>query len=157
MKPGKGYGDYIRLIDITNAGILKYKDQIYVYKDNKIYVGNKPIQGLTIIPPSAYIKCVHFTSWENATQIRSTKRFEPSLDDPFTYFSEIGKMQGLPEKLIKKELGASSADTEINVTLVMLLEEVWIKATRGVVHFAIPGIIISENIVSLKIQRRNSR
>lgn len=156
MKPGKGYGGYIHLIDVVNEGTLKYKDQVYVHKNSKIYVGKKPIQGLRVIPPSAYIKCVHFTSWENATQIRSTKRFEPSLDDPFTYFSEPGKMQGWPEKLIKKELGATSANTEVNATLVVFLDEVWIKATREVVHFAIPGIITSDNIVSLKIQRRKS-
>ena len=156
MEPGKGYGDYVRLIDIVNKGILKYKKQTYVFKDNKIYIGNKPIQGLKVIPPSAYLKAVHFTSWENATQIRSTQRFEPSLDDPFTYFSEPGKMHKWPEKLIKKELGAASANTEVIATLVLLLENVWVKATREVVHFAIPGIILPENIVNLKIQKRKS-
>lgn len=133
MLPGLSYGGYVQ-----------------------IFVNGKPVQGLRIIEPSVWIKGVHYTSWENATQIRSTKRIQPSLNDPFVYVSEPGKMTGWPEEWIKKELGATSANTEIRLSIIVQIDEVWIKASRDVVHFAISGPIVEEQITTLTIHKRKS-
>lgn len=156
MLPGLSYGGYVKIEEIIKNKVLKSGGLIFEYKDNKIFVNEKPIQGLRIIEPSAWITGIHYTSWENATQIRSTKRIEPSPKDPFVYLSEPGKMSGWPEEWIKKELGASSANTEIRLSIIVLIEDVWLKASRDIVHFAIAGPIIEENINNLSIHKRKS-
>jgi hypothetical protein len=118
--PGGGYSGYIRLKDVVEQGRLATKKILFEFKDNRIYSNGKPLQGLIIAGEYAQIRGAHYTSWENATQIRSMGRIEPSLDDPFVYISEPGKMQGWPEKQIRKELGAVSADTEVKLQVVVI-------------------------------------
>lgn len=92
--PGVGYGGYVRLKEIIEHGRLAAKKVLFEFKNNRVYADGKPLQGLIIAGESAQITGVHYASWENATQIRSMLRIEPSLDDPFVYISEPGKMQG---------------------------------------------------------------
>lgn len=96
---------------------------------------------------------VHYTSWEHATQIRSTERIEPSLDDPFVYLSQPGVMQGWPESMIKKEIGALSANAQVKLTIIVPYEKVWLKVGKKAVHFAIQGMVTERCIQKLSIQR----
>ncbi len=154
--PGLSYGRYVQLKKIVEQGKLESKKILFEYKDNRVYVNGKVLQGLIIIEDYAQITGVHYTSWENATQIRSMQRIEPSLDDPFVYISEPGKMKDWPEAQIKRELGAASANTEIKLAVIVPLEQVWIKASRNVAHYALAGILHENEIKKLKIQRRKS-
>ncbi len=85
--PSAGYGGHYRLKDIIEKRIFPAKKVIFEFKDNSVYVDGKVIQGLKITDSNAYIKCIHYTAWENATQIRSMRRIEPSLEDPFVYLA----------------------------------------------------------------------
>lgn len=153
--PGKGYGGYFKLKEIIERGVLEGAKRVFEFKDGFIFVDGTVIQGLRIIGSNAYIKGIHYSSWENATQIRSTTEIRSSLDDPFVYLSPRGAMQGWPESEIKRELGARSADTEIWLEIVVPIDKVWLKASRRIVHFAIEGNLFEENIVELRVQRRS--
>jgi hypothetical protein len=83
------------------------------------------------------------------------KRIEPSLNDPFVYISEPGKMSGWPEELIKKELGSVSAGTEVKLTIVVPVNRVWVKTSRLVAHYAVSGIL-SKEIIKINIQKIRS-
>lgn len=152
--PGIGYGEYYRLSEIVEKKIFPTKHVVFELKNNLVFVDGKPIQGLKLVNDYVQIKGIHYTSWENATQIRSMMRLESSPQDPFVYLSPKGSMQGWSEKLICKELGASSANTEVILEIVVPISEVWIKASRNVVHFAVEGSITSEEITNIAIQRR---
>ncbi len=156
MLPGLSYGGYVQLKEIVEKTLVKKGGIIFEYRDNVVFANGKVIQGLKVIAPSVLLKGTHYTSWENATQIRSTGRINPSLNDPFVYISEPGKMTGWPEELIKKELGALSANTEVRLSIIAQIDEVWIKASRDVVHFAVPGPIVEEQITTLTIHKRKS-
>lgn len=155
--PGMQYGGYFKLKEIIEKGKLESKKIVIEYKNNQIYVNGKILQGLVVVDKYAQITGIHYTSWENATQIRSMQRIEPSLDDPFVYVSEPGKMQGWPEEQIKKELGAGSADTEVKLVILVLLDKVWIKVSRNVAHYALTGILNENEIKNLEIHRIKAR
>lgn len=155
--PGLNYGGYVRLGDIVSNTTLADKKILFEFKSNLVYANGKVLQGLVIIGEYAQITGNHYTSWENATQIRSTGRIEPSLDDPFVYLSEPGKMNDWPEHLIKKETGAIFADTQVKLTLVVPINLVWIKASREVVHYSVSGIVAAAEIKDIVIQRRKPR
>lgn len=152
--PSAGYGGYYRLKEIIEKKIFPAKKVIFEFKDDFVYVDGKAIQGLKITDSDAYIKCFHYTAWENATQIRSMRRIEPSLEDPFVYLAPRGIMQDWPEAAICKELGSKSADTEVWLELTVSIDRVWLKASRNVIHFAVEGIIKEDDILDLSIQRR---
>jgi len=153
--PGAGYGGYIKLSEIIEKKEVLFGKIFFLFKDDLAYADGKVMQGLKILGDYAQIKGVHYTSWENATQIRSMKRIEPSLDDPFVYISEPGKMDAWSESMIQKELGSVSADTKVMVTVLSPVNKIWIKASRNVVHYAIEGIVPGE-IKSIDIQRRKA-
>ncbi|MEM2916494.1 MAG: hypothetical protein QXT19_04015 [Candidatus Woesearchaeota archaeon] len=155
--PGAGYGGYFQLKKIVEEGILRAQKISFELKGNLVYVNGKALQGLVVFDNHARITGIHYTSWEAATQIRSMMRIEPSLEDPFVYISEPGAMKGWPEELIKKELGAAAANTEVKLIVVIPIDRVWIKASRNVVHYAIAGILSREEILELHIQRRKSQ
>ncbi|MBD3304088.1 hypothetical protein GF343_03005 [Candidatus Woesearchaeota archaeon] len=79
--PGTGYEGYIRLKDITEKGRVASKKIRFEHKNAHISANGKLLQGLIIAGEYAQIRGTHYTSWENATQIRSMLRIEPSLDD----------------------------------------------------------------------------
>jgi hypothetical protein len=79
---------------------------------------------------------------------------EPSLNDPFVYVSEPGRMSSWPEEEIRKELGAASADTEVRLRVIVPVARVWIKASRAVAHYAISGILTEHEIKNVQIVRR---
>jgi len=151
--PGIDYGEYYKLSEIVEKKILTTKHVVFELRGNLVFADGKPIQGLTVVGEYVSIKGVHYTSWENATQIRSMRRIESSEQDPFVYLAPKGAMQGWPEELICRELGANSANTEVILEIVVPIESVWIKASRKVVHFAIEGFL-SDKILKLDIQRR---
>lgn len=154
--PGAGYGGYIPLKEIIKNQEYSAGRITFEFKKPRLLADGKPIQGLRIKDDNAIITSEHYTSWEMATQIRSMGRLEPSLSDPFIYLSEPGKMAGWSEKAIKKELGASSANTLIKLSLIISLDRVWIKSSRQVTHFAISGLLTEHQIIKLKIQRKES-
>lgn len=156
--PGIGYGGYFQLKEIIDKGIFCFNKIcfIYVRESKSIFANNKMLQGLKIMDGFVQLTGVHYTSWENATQIRSTKRLEPTLDDPFIYVSEPGKMADWSENKIKKELGAFAATAEVKLTLFVPVELVWIKASRKVIHYAIAGIVSEEAIWELSIFHRKA-
>lgn len=84
-------------------------------------------------------------------------RIEPSLNDPFVYLSEPGKMKKWPATAIKKELGATNADTIIKLKILVPVDYIWINASRNAIHYAIAGIISSAEILSLSIQKRKEK
>ncbi len=155
MLPGFGYGGYVRLADIISKSPYVFKKIIFDCKKDSVFVNGKMIQGLRITDGTAVITGTHYTSWERATQIRSMQMIEPSLSDPFVYIAETGRMTDWPEEAIKKELGAASANTEVRLRLYAPVENVWIKASREVVHFAIAGIIHPKQIITLTIRKRD--
>ncbi|MEM4266295.1 MAG: hypothetical protein QXX65_04440 [Candidatus Woesearchaeota archaeon] len=155
--PGGGYSGYFQLKEIIEKRMLSAKKILFEFKDNAIYANGKVLQGLVVADNYARITGIHYTSWEAATQIRSMMRIEPSLDDPFVYISEPGAMAGWPEELIKKELGAAAANTEVRLVIIVSPERVWIKTSRNVVHYAIAGILSREEIAKLSIQRHKAR
>ncbi len=152
--PGAGYRGYVQLKTIVEKGELFAEKVYFEFKNNAVYANGRVLQGLVIIGNLARINGIHYTSWEAATQIRSMTRIEPSLDDPFVYISAPGAMKGWPEELIKKELGASAASTEVRLIVFVPVERVWVKASRNVVHYAIAGILSSQEIKKLDIQQR---
>src|SRR3989338_5433945 len=153
--PGAGYGGAISLNEIVENKILQ-RDRIILEIINElVYVNKKQLQGIKIVKNSVYISGVHYTSWEAATQIKSMKRIEPSLNDPFVYISEPGKMSCWSEELIKKELGSLSAGIEVKLTVVVPVSKVWIKISRFVAHYAISGVL-SKEIIRINIQKRKS-
>lgn len=154
--PGIGYGEYYRLSEIVDKKILATKHVVFELKNNLVFADGKPIQGLKIVDSYAQIKGIHYTSWENATQIRSMNFIKSSTDDPFVYLAPRGAMQNWPEREICKELGAKVANTEIWLEILVPLSSVWLKASRKVVHFAIDGDIHSDEINDIVIQRRRS-
>lgn len=156
--PGAGYGGYVRLSEILEKGLLQAGKVVFEYIKDKgdVYANGRLLQGLKIVDAYAHITGVHYTAWEFATQIRSMMRIEPSLNDPFVYISEPGMMAGWPEELIKKEVGASAADTEVRLTVIVPVGVVWIKASRDVAHYAIAGILSKNEIIRLDIQRRKT-
>jgi len=154
--PGIGYGEYYRLSEIVERKILATKHVVFELKNNLIFADGKSIQGLRISGLYAQIKGIHYTSWENATQIRSMNFIKSSIDDPFVYLAPRGAMQNWPESEICKELGAKIANTEVWVEVVVPLNSVWIKASRRVVHFAINGDIEPDEVVKISVQRRKS-
>lgn len=156
MEPGKGYGGYLRLSDIVEKGNSEFRGRVVAVLNRLVFVDGKSIQGFTVYKEKglASIKGIHYTSWEQATQIRSTRSIIPSLVDPFVYISEPNKMSGWPENAIKKELGTSAADTEVYVTVIVPINKVWIKVTRYAVHFAIESLISGEELTVKKIKRR---
>ena len=149
--PGAGYVGYYQLKEIIDKGVLQAQKILFEFRDGLVYADGKVLQGLKVYDENVQITGVHYTSWEMATQIRSMERIEPSLDDPFVYISEPGKMEGWPEELIKKELGASIANTKVSLQVIVPVERVWIKTSRDVVHYAISGIL--SEIVKLRIKR----
>ncbi len=157
--PGKGYGGYVKLNEILKKcqqqEPYETRKVLFQCKDGTIFANGKVLQGLRIYEKEklVVIKGTHYTSWENATQIRSRWRVEPSLDDPYVYLSEPGKMALWSEETIKKELGTSFADTEVQLQVIVPIDLVWIKATRNVAHYAIAGILSSE-IKEMRIKRR---
>ncbi len=155
--PGLSYGGYVRLVDIVSKITFANKKILFEFKNNLVYANGKVLQGLIISGEYAQITGNHYTSWENATQIRSTRRIEPSLDDPFVYLSEPGKMNDWPEHLIKKETGAIFADTQVKLMILVPINLVWIKASREVVHYSISGIVTATEIKDIVIQRRKPR
>ncbi len=152
--PSASYGGYYRLKEVIEKKIFPAKKVIFEFKDNFVYVDGKVIQGLKVTDSNVYIKCIHYTAWENATQIRSMRRIEPSLEDPFVYLAPRGVMQDWPEAAICKELGSKSADTEVWLELAVPVDRVWLKASRSVVHFAVESILSENDILELSIQRR---
>lgn len=156
MEPGKGYGGYLHLSEIVEKGNVPFRGRIIAVLNKLVFVDGRPIQGLTVYTEKGLvgIKGIHYTSWERATQIRSTRSIIPSLVDPFVYISEPNKMSGWPENAIKKELGTSAADTEVQVIVIVPIHQVWIKVTRYAVHFAITGLIADEELTVKKIKRR---
>jgi len=152
--PGASHGEYYRLKEIVDAKIFPAKKIVFEYRDNSIFINGKAIQGLKIMDSNAFIKGIHYTFWENATQIRSARRLEASIDDPFVYFAPKSAMQGWSEDEICRELGTTSAETEVIVEFVVPVERVWLKASRAVVHFAVEGMITEDEIAELTIQRR---
>jgi len=152
--PGFGYGGYYELREIIERKNYATKEVFFELKGNEVFADGKIIQGLKIIEDDAYIAGIHYTSWEKATQIRSMMTIEPSLNDPFVYVSESGKMSSWTEKEIKKELGTSSANTEVKLTILVPIKRVWIKASRKVVHFAVEGILHRKEINKLEIKKR---
>lgn len=155
--PGAGYGGYIPLKVIVAKQKLTVKKISFEFKKGYVLANEKTLQGLRIKKEDVIITGDHYTSWEKATQIRSMMRIEPSLNDPFVYISEPGKMDGWPEKLIKKELGAFSADTKVKLSLIVAIERVWIKASRLVAHYAIKGILTRDQMIKVGIQRHRER
>ncbi|RMD58015.1 hypothetical protein D6825_02225 [Candidatus Woesearchaeota archaeon] len=153
MIPGKGYSGYYSLKDIIEEKRFETPRIVFVFEGNQLFANGKPIQGLRIVDNYAIIKGIHYTSWEGATQIRSTERLEPSLDDPFVYLAQPGVMQGWPEHLIKKELGARVANTAVKVQVVVPLERVWLKVGKNAVHFAISGVVSEYEIKKIEVQR----
>jgi len=159
QSPGLGYGSYFRLLDIVEKGTLATAKALFEFRDRVVYFDGKPLQGLRVVVdnvPLALITGVHYSSWEMATQMRSRNAIEPSLDDPFVYISEPGKMAGWPEEAIRKELGARHADAEVRLTLVVPVTRVWIKASRNVVHYAISGIVGKAEIKNLEVVKRKA-
>ncbi|MEM3154587.1 MAG: hypothetical protein QW165_03430 [Candidatus Woesearchaeota archaeon] len=156
MLPGAGYGGYYKLSEIIEKKVFAAKKVLFEFRDGWVFVDGKIIQGLRIIDTNAYIKAIHYTSWENATQIRSLGSIKSSLDDPFVYLAPRGVMQGWPENEICKELGAKSANTEIWLEIVVPVGIVWLKASRRVVHFAVQGDLLKKHIVKMDIQRRSA-
>ncbi len=154
VEPGAGYGGYVKLKEVVNKGYayLKKEEILLERRGNLIFANGKQLQGLTIIKDEVQIKGIHYTYWERATRLRSERRIEPSLNDPFVYISEPGKMQGWSEGQIKKETGAAAANTEVWLTVVVPIENVWIKASRFAAHYAIEGILFYE-IKELELQR----
>ncbi len=152
--PSAFYGGYYRLKEIVERKIFPAKKVVFEFKNDSVYADGKVIQGLKITGTNAFIKCVHYTAWENATQIRSMWRIEPSLEDPFVYLAPRGIMQDWPESSICKELGSKSADTEVWLELSVPVDRVWLKVSRNVVHFAVEGILTEGDITDLSIQRR---
>ena len=153
--PGAGYGYYLPLKEIL-TGEVKIKGHICRFKDGYIYCDGTVIQGLRISEGYAFIAAVHYTSWENATQIRSMRRIEPSLNDPFVYLTPPGTMQDWTEETIRKEIGANAANTDVKIRLSMPVERVWIKFTRSkIVHFAISGLVDEHMITDLEIQKHS--
>jgi hypothetical protein len=155
-EPGIAFGNYYKLSEIAFQKKFIAKKVVFEFKDGFVLADGKIVQGLKIVDSNVFIKGVHFTSWENATQIRSMGRIEPSLDDPFVYLAPKGAMQGWPENEICRELGAHAADTEVLLEFVVPVERVWIKASRSIVHFAVEGILSENEIIGLSIQRRKS-
>lgn len=155
-EPGLGYGDYYKLSEIIIQKRFIAKKVVFEFQNGFVLADGKVVQGLKIVDSDVFIKGVHFTSWENATQIRSMRRIEPSLDDPFVYLAPKGVMKDWPEDQICKELGAKSADTEVLLEIVVPVERVWIKASRSIVHFAVEGILSENEIADLRIQRRRA-
>ena len=156
LVPGAGYGGYVRFKAIMDQGILRAGVVLYQIQQGILFANQRPVQGFKILSNNfVTVKGIHYTSWEKATQIRSTRRIEPSLNDPYVYLSEPGKMAGWPESAIKKELGSLSANTEVKLTLVVPIGLLWIKAARQVIHFAIEGIL-DEEIKALRIHRRKA-
>lgn len=151
-EPGTGYGGYVWLRELVDRGTVAKSKVFLQIKNGLIYADNRILQGIRVGEGFAQITGIHYTAWENATQIRSMRRIEPSLNDPYVYISEPGKMTGWPEDAIRKEVGAGTANTEVRLTLVVPAERVWIKATRVVAHYAVSGIVAKE-IVKLTIQR----
>ncbi len=152
MIPGIGYGEYYPLKDFIGLTIKK-KGFVFELKEDKLFVNSIPLQGLQFVEKYVRITGEHYTSWENATQIKSTKRIDPSIGDPFVYISEPGKMKLWKEKEIRKELGCASANTEVKLTVLVPIERVWIKVFRRVAHYAIIGMM-SKEILKLAIQKR---
>ncbi|VVB81687.1 Uncharacterised protein [uncultured archaeon] len=154
IEPGIAFGNYFKLSEIIVQKRLIAKKVVFEFQEGFVLADGKIVQGLKIVDSNAFIKGVHYTSWENATQIRSINGILSSLDDPFVYLAPRGAMQDWPEEEICRELGAHSANTEILIELVVPIERVWIKASRRIVHFAIEGDLVSEFISDLRIQRR---
>jgi hypothetical protein len=153
-EPGAGYGGYVRLKEVIEKGYayLKKQEILLEVKGKSITASGKQLQGITIMGDQVRITGTHYTYWERATRIRSDGKIEPSLNDPFVYLSEPGKMEGWAEGMIKKETGAAAANTGIMVTVVVPIERVWIKASRFVAHYAIEGSLFYE-IKDLELQR----
>ncbi len=154
--PGAGHGGYVRLRDIVAKGILAAVGLSFIHQGNGVFVEGRQLQGLVIAGDYVRITGVHYTSWERATQLRLMVRIEPSLNDPFVYISESGRMQDWPQEQIRRELGSLAADTEVRLTSIVPLGRVWIKASRAVVHYAIAGIVTADDIKSLTIHRRTA-
>ncbi|HLC32237.1 MAG TPA: hypothetical protein VJJ82_00255 [Candidatus Nanoarchaeia archaeon] len=153
MLPGAGYGGYLKLSELVAKGTLLFNEVLLEYEDGNVFANGKIIQGVHIQEKVVRITGIHYTSWENATQIRSMLRIEPSLQDPFVYISAPGSMTGWAEEEIKRELGTRAADSEVCVRIVMPLDLVWLKCSRKVVHLAIAGIVSEMNIQNLQIKR----
>jgi len=103
MLPGAGYGGYLKLSELVAKGTLLFNEVLLEYEDGNVFANGKIIQGVHIQEKVVRITGIHYTSWENATQIRSMLRIEPSLQDPFVYISAPGSMTGWAEEEIKKK------------------------------------------------------
>jgi hypothetical protein len=155
--PGGGYSGYFPLKTIVEKGSLPAGKVLFEFRDGAVYANGKVLQGMRVVDKHALITGIHYTRWEVATQIRSMMRIEPSLDDPFVYISEPGAMAGWPEELIRKELGAAAANTEVRLTVVVPVDRVWIKSSRHIMHYAVAGILSREEIAKLSIQPHKAR
>lgn len=150
--PRQVVGEYMPLSELVNAGTLAFKKTILQLRGAEILLNDRPVQGVTVTPPVVTIRAEHYTSWEAATQIRSTGAISPvSPADPFAYLLERGLLGGKGPKEIRKIVGAVNADTLIMLTVRVPITHVWINAVPGrPVKFAVDGGIRAQKIEELR-------
>lgn len=132
--PGAGAKGYYHLIDAVKKGFIKYSDE-------KLWYNNKPLQGIKIKDNLVLIKGDHYSSFQNARWIQGDKYIQASLEDPYSYFVERGKLSSLGPQQIQKILGISSAEAVVSLEIVVFPEQLFIKVGEKIpTHFAIAGL-----------------
>ncbi len=134
-QPGRGAREYTSLIQALVDGVIQKVK-------NKLYIDDKPIQGIEIVGNKLLITADHYTSFENAQRILGETNVEASQRDPFSYMVERGKLQGLSQHELKYNLGAVSAQVVISLEIEVFPEQVYFRNEKSsFIKFAIAQLL----------------
>ena len=139
IEPGAEAGGYIHLFEAVKKGIIGIKNKCFIH-DNKI------IQGVTLCKDGLVrIKGNHFSEQDKVKRIKRDLEFIPSIEDPYTYIVEKGKLEHSNQREIQKFLGIHSAEAFIGLDVRVFPEQLFIKIHgNDPVKFAIQNIKSSQ-------------
>ena len=129
--PGAGAVGYVRLLEAISRGIVRCEQGV-------LWRGPKQIQGVRIVGNKIILKGDHYSSIQQARWIQGDKLLYASMSDPFSYFVERGRLQGLTSVEIQKMLGIKNAQAVVGLEIEIFPEQVYLKVGEKIpTHFAI--------------------
>ncbi|MBI4739096.1 hypothetical protein HY772_06060 [Candidatus Woesearchaeota archaeon] len=133
-EPGSRSGTYQQIIEGVTQGRIGFKD-------NKLWIEGKPIQGLKVVHNKIILKGDHYSTMQNARWVQGDLYVKPSAQDPYSYFVERGKIQSLNQRSIQKLLGIKNAEAMVSLEIEIFPEQLYVRVDPGLpIKFAIANL-----------------
>jgi len=153
---GRALGQHVRLIELKLKRRVIVDKAVLEIKGNQIWYDDKPIPKIRLLNDDVEIIAEHYTRAVVAKTLTSGGELTFSLEDPYVYIVEHGRLENESIENIHKLLGVKGKEANARLGPFLTfapISKTWLRVKRGQpVHIAIEGNIMIKPLSGRAIQ-----